>query len=228
MSARELARRQLERLRDALPRSHARTSFAQEGEDLILERIFEHRTNGTYVDVGAHHPRRFSNTLLLSRRGWTGVNIDAAPGSMTAFHRERPRDLNLELGVAATDEVRTFYVFDEPALNTFDDARAKELDRPPYRIVSRPQVRCAPLATILREHGIGAVDLLTIDAEGYDFEILKTVDWDTTRPRVVLIEQFASDLEAHLGSPVHAYLRERGYKLVAKTVNSLCYVTSRA
>jgi FkbM family methyltransferase len=228
LNARELARRQLARLRDALPRSHARTSFAQEGEDLILERIFEHRATGIYVDVGAHHPRRFSNTMLLSRRGWTGINIDAAPGSMAAFRRERPRDLNLEMGVAATDEVRTFYVFDEPALNTFDAARAQALAKPPYRIVARPQIRCAPLATILREHRIGAIDLLTIDAEGYDFEILKTVDWDATRPHVVLTEQFARDLEAHLGSAPHTYLSDRGYVLVAKTVNSLCYVRSRA
>src|SRR5262249_37716331 len=115
----------LARVRDVLPGSFARTSFSQEGEDLLIDRIFERQDRGTYVDVGAHHPRRFSNTELLHRRGWRGVNIDATPGSMAAFRRLRPRDINLEIGIAATSGDRDFYIFDEPALNTFDAARAK-------------------------------------------------------------------------------------------------------
>lgn len=221
MDVRARIKTQLDRVRDALPLSHARVSFAQEGEDLILDRMFEHQANGIYVDVGAHHPRRFSNTLLLYRRGWHGVNIDAMPGSMKPFAKLRPRDINLELGVTAVDGVRDFYVFDEPALNTFDAERAKSLSG--YKLVETRMVRCAPLSTILREHGIGSVDLLTIDAEGFDFEVLQTVDWKLTAPKVVLIEQHARDIEALLTTAVHAYLRDRGYRLAAKTHNSVFY-----
>ena len=57
-------------------------SFSQEGEDLVLARIFEGKKNGFYVDIGAHHPTRFSNTHYFYRRGWSGINIDAMPGSM--------------------------------------------------------------------------------------------------------------------------------------------------
>jgi FkbM family methyltransferase len=220
---RDLVRRQLARLRDALPFSHGRTSFSQEGEDLVLARLFERRDAGIYVDVGAHHPRRFSNTLLLYRLGWRGVNIDATPGSMRTFARERPRDVNLEIGVTAARETRTFYVFDEPALNTFDAARAKQLDRPPYKLISEHRVDCAPLDRILADHAIGAIDLLTIDVEGLDFEVLRTVDWDVQRPRVVLLEHFVHDLAALLSSELHGYMAARGYELVAKTFNSLFY-----
>jgi FkbM family methyltransferase len=224
MDVRARIRAQLDRVRDALPLSHGRTSFAQEGEDLILERMFEHQPTGVYVDVGAHHPRRFSNTLLLYRRGWHGVNIDAAPGSMAAFRKLRPRDQNLEIGVMADDGVREFYVFDEPALNTFDAARAKSLDAPPYKLLATHQVRCAPLATILKEHGSEHVDLLTIDAEGYDFDVLCTLDWNVTHPRVVLMEQHSRDIEELAATPLHAYLRERGYRFAAKTFNSVFYM----
>ena len=214
----------LERVRDALPFGMARISFAQEGEDLILERLFEHDRAGVYVDVGAHHPKRFSNTQLLYRRGWHGINIDAAPGSMVAFRRQRPRDINLELGVTATAETRDFYVFDEPALNTFDAARARSLDRPPYKLQRVVKVSCAPLAQILLDHDIAAIDLLTVDAEGFDLEVLRTLDWDASRPRVVLTEQFSRDLEAHFASDTHAFMHgERGYTLIAKTFNSLFY-----
>jgi FkbM family methyltransferase len=214
----------LVRLRDALPIGHTRRSFAQEGEDLILARIFGEQARGIYVDVGAHHPRRFSNTHMLYRRGWRGVNIDATPGSMKLFRRQRPRDVNLEVGVAATSDVRDFYVFNEPALNTFDAERAKSLDRPPYRIEAVRKVACQPLAEILRSHSIGRIDLLTIDAEGYDDEVLSTLDWETSRPRVVLTEQFSRDLSTLLESTTATRMQARGYRVIAKTFNSVFYV----
>ena len=221
---------QLARLRAVLPGGFGRVSFAQEGEDLVLERMFEGRPPGRYVDVGAHHPLRFSNTHLLYRRGWTGVNIDATPGSMRAFHRFRPGDVNLEVGVAREPGDRELYIFDEPALNTFDAARARSLARPPYKIVSVRKVRCVPLAAILREHAIAALDLLTIDAEGYDYEVLQTLDWDATRPYVVLLEQHAIGVAALADGSIHAYMTARDYELVAKTFNSVFYrsVTRRA
>ena len=224
----ERLRAQIARMRDVLPGGFGRASFAQEGEDLILARIFENQPTGIYVDVGAHHPRRFSNTALLYRRGWHGVNIDAAPGSMALFRQLRPRDLNLELGVGAKAEERELFVFNEPALNTFDAARARALERPPYRITKVHKVRCAPLSTILAEHGIGAIDLLTIDAEGFDFEVLQTLDWTLSRPRIVLTEQFSRDLAALMTSELHAFMDARGYRLIAKTFNSVFYVRADA
>jgi hypothetical protein len=74
-------------------------SYAQEGEDMVLRRIFEDQPLGFYVDVGAHHPVRFSTTYFFYRRGCRGINIDATPGSMDAFRRLRPRDINLEVAI---------------------------------------------------------------------------------------------------------------------------------
>ena len=228
MRVRARIRAQVDRVRDALPLGYARTSFAQEGEDLILDRIFEHQAKGVYVDVGAHHPRRFSNTLLLYRRGWHGVNIDATPGSMEPFRKQRPRDINLEIGVTGVAEERDFFVFNEPALNTFDAARAKSLDKPPYKIEAVHKVRCAPLSVVLNEYSIRAIDLLTIDAEGYDFEVLQTLDWDVSSPQVVLVEQHARDVEVLLSTELHQFMRARGYRLAAKTHNSVFYMRESA
>ena len=97
-------------LRDRLgKRLYGRLSYSQEGEDLVLHRLFEGQATGIYVDVGAHHPFRFSNTCLLHTRGWRGINIDATPGSMAQFQRFRPRDVNLELGVAAEPAELEFF-----------------------------------------------------------------------------------------------------------------------
>lgn len=69
---------------------------------MILSRFFEQKRTGFYVDVGAHHPTRFSNTYLFYLRGWHGVNVDAMPGSMAEFRRLRPRDLNIEALISST------------------------------------------------------------------------------------------------------------------------------
>ena len=71
-------------------------TFPQEGEDLILSRMFDARSKGFFVDVGAYHPFRFSNTFLFYCAGWRGINIDATPGSMIAFDKFRPGDTNIE------------------------------------------------------------------------------------------------------------------------------------
>ena len=64
--------------------TNPRYSFSQEGEDLLIDRMFDGQSVGFYVDVGAHHPTRFSNTYLLYLRGWRGINIDA---TQVPWHR---------------------------------------------------------------------------------------------------------------------------------------------
>ena len=114
---------------------HFRLSYAQEGEDLLLARHFKDRIHipGFYVDIGAHHPKKLSNTYYFYKKGWRGINVDAKPGSMKAFDSARPGDINIETAVGCDPTPHTFYMFEDPALNTFDqtlaDERAKHYKR---------------------------------------------------------------------------------------------------
>jgi hypothetical protein len=103
-------------------------SYSQEGEDAILYRLFENLQNGFFVDIGAHHPFRFSNTYKFYKLGWRGINIDAMPGSMEAFKAARPNDINLEIPVSDKEEDLPFFTFNDHALNTFSEELAKERD----------------------------------------------------------------------------------------------------
>jgi hypothetical protein len=85
-------------IRNRIP--FGRITYSQEGEDMVLARLFEGLGRpGFYVDIGAHHPVRFSNTFYFYRRGWHGVNVDALPGTAMLFQRMRPRDKTIECGV---------------------------------------------------------------------------------------------------------------------------------
>jgi hypothetical protein len=80
----------LSNLCDRFNDPHAIKSYSQEGEDMILRRIFEGQEKGFYVDVGAHHPRRFSNTYYFYKLGWAGVNLEPNPDALIAFKADRP------------------------------------------------------------------------------------------------------------------------------------------
>ena len=202
-------------------------SFAQEGEDLILSRIFNLKKNGFYVDVGAHHPQRFSNTYLFYLQGWRGINIDAMPGSMEMFRELRPEDVNIEAGISNASEELTYYIFNESALNTFSDlvAAAKDGLRD-YKIIDRVRVKTHKLSDVLDEYVPEGqeIDFLSIDVEGLDYQVLLSNNWVKYKPRVVVVEELSLPLEELTQrSNTYYFLKEKGYVLFAKTFNSFFY-----
>jgi FkbM family methyltransferase len=213
-------------LRDEWVEGFSFRTYSQTGEDMILRHLYLGQETGFYVDVGAHHPRRFSNTHYFHRRGWRGINIDAMPGSMNAFRRERPRDINLELGVGEREGAMTFHVFQEGALNTFDAELAAQRARNGTRVLREIAVPVRPLAAILREHlpANTRIDFLTVDVEGLDLEVLRSNDWETHRPRCVVAEAEDLDLDAPAESALCGFMRERGYRLYAKTIASVFFL----
>jgi FkbM family methyltransferase len=205
-------------------------SYSQEGEDLVLARLLEGRGPGFYVDVGAHHPTRFSNTCFFYRQGWRGINIEPAPDVLAVFERERPRDINLQSGVAENPGTLTYYVFNDSALNTFDEPLKRDREvNTSYRVVRTIPIPVQRLDTILKRHVPSgrAIDFMSIDVEGLDLQVLRSNDWRVFRAEYVLVEALGFRLEAASSDPVHAFMVGVGYELVAKTVNTLFYRNAR-
>ena len=72
-----------------------KSSYSQDGEDKLLVEYFNFKKEGFFIDIGCHHPKRFSNTYLLHKRGWSGINIDANPWTIFLFNIFRGKDINL-------------------------------------------------------------------------------------------------------------------------------------
>ena len=198
-------------------------SYSQEGEDLILARIFEDRLTGFYVDIGAHHPFRFSNTCLFYRRGWQGINIDAMPGSMRIFRKHRPKDINLEIGVGERREKLPFHMFNDSALNGFSSDLSIERDETTtYFIEDVVSIDVVPLGEILDEHlpSDQGIDFMSVDVEGHDLQVLKSNDWERYRPKYVLVEVLGCNVGDAGQSDVGLFMFGKGYELYAKSVNT--------
>ncbi len=196
--------------------------YGQDGEDLILNRLLEGQPIGFYVDVGAHHPVRFSNTYLFYQRGWRGINIDAMPRSMKKFKKMRSRDINIECGVAGTAGKLVYHQFNEPALNTFDANEAEHKNKPPYQMIGTVEVAVERLDALLARYLPPGqqIDFLSVDVEGKDEEVLRSNDWSRYRPRFILAETLRTDMLSMGNCPVVQFLRSVGYKPVGKAYNT--------
>lgn len=214
------------RLKNWLTDGYSVISYSQEGEDMILKRVFEKQGRGFYVDVGAHHPKRFSNTYYFYKKGWRGINIDAMPGSIRTFNKLRPRDINLEMAISDEKKTLRYYAFNDPALSGFSRQLANQRKgQGTYKIVFEKDLQTYTLNEVLEEHLPKGqeIDFLSVDVEGLDFEVLKSNNWNKYSPKVVLVESTGNSLEEIMPSNIYKLLRDNGYQLYAKTVNTLIF-----
>ena len=204
----------------------AKKSFSQEGEDIVLNRLLDETPQGFYVEIGAHHPFRFSNTYFFYRRGWKGICIDPVPGTKALFNRYRPRDITLEVGVSQKQSTLKYFQFNEPALNTFDPVIAKERDGlRQYKIIDVKEVSTNSLSNILDLHlpSNQNITFLSVDVEGLDLEVLKSNNWLKYRPEYIVAECLTADLFKLKDDPVIQYLTTLGYILFAVTGYSVLF-----
>lgn len=163
-------------------------TYAQNFEDVILARLFSEQESGFYIDVGASHPENLSVTKYFYDMGWKGVNIEPIPANSNLFDESRPRDININAAIDTQKGKRTFYevvAFD--ALSTFDPKQAEFLRKTGYHL-NEYQVETITLNSIFETCIDCDVDFLKIDVEGSEELVIRSLDLEKFRPRVLLIE----------------------------------------
>jgi FkbM family methyltransferase len=152
-------------------------SWSQGGEDTALLQLLDTNRNGAYIDVGCHHPSRFSVTRHLYQRGWRGVNIDANPEVGEFFKRERPDELFIHACVGNSSSY-LFTIFEERALSTSDLVWKNRYINEHQKVFKEVQVPGISLFKIITENFKTSPDLLIVDAEGSDFDVISSCKWD--------------------------------------------------
>ena len=159
-------------------------SYAQNAEDVVLERAFADVEEGFYIDVGASVPEDDSVTFHFYLRGWHGVNVEPDADDYEQLSAARDRDVNLRAAVGPGEEPLDFYPSVIRGHGTVDPGEGG--DRRDSEIVQVPQIS---LARIFDQYAPPAgVDFLKVDVEGWEAKVLASGDWERHRPRVVLVE----------------------------------------
>jgi len=162
---------------------------------------------GVFVDIGAGPPQDGNNTCHFERSGWTGLCVDAHPRVVENIHRERT--CIVEHCAVGTEEGEVkFFIHGDINLSSKLPGRGN---------LGEIKVPAARLETLLVKHRIAKIDLLSIDAEGCDLDVWKSMDWLIHRPTVVIIEP---------GDDKWLIMEEmfsKGYNLEATTIDNLIF-----
>ena len=167
-----------------------RTQYSQWGEDQFINQFFKDKTDGIYLDIGCFHPVMYSNTCLLYRKGWRGINIDINPTSIDLFNILRPKDTNLCTTINETKETFEIY-YDDPfsPVNTLDKQFYENLENKNNKNTKKLFVESKSMQEILNISKIDkSIDFINLDVEGMDYKILKNINLNQLKPKLVSIE----------------------------------------
>lgn len=192
-----------------LKKSKKKYYYADNGEDVIIQSLFNHKKDGFYIDVGCYHPIRASLTHLLHKKGWKGVNIDISEGTINLFKIARPNDKNINVGIS-NKEGEDFY-YQSSHINQANSFKA-------YENVKKVKIQISTLDKIIKELGIKKIDFLNIDVEYRDFKALQGINLEDVRPTLIAIEDNdAYDITEVVDSDIYKYLTNKEYFLYSKT-----------
>jgi FkbM family methyltransferase len=191
--------------------SKFRITYAQNREDIILSCFFSPEEIGFYVDVGAEAPTDLSVTKLFYDRGWRGINIEPIKKQYKLFTTERPRDINLNVGISNKNGTLSFREYEGPGYSTFSNDLKDEHEKNPDSSVKEfkdYEVKVMTLKEVLKENNVTSIQFLKVDVEGLEYEVLKSNDWDKYRPEVICIEA------NHVKQDWRKLLKDSGYSKV--------------
>jgi FkbM family methyltransferase len=204
-------------------------TYAQHGDDIVIRCIFDSLgiDNPSYLDIGAHHPTNISNTKLFYDTGSRGINVEANPYLFQQFMIERPEDINLNFGVGKESGFLDFYMVDEySGRNSFDHATVESFiaEHPEFKI---HEIRTLPVMTVAQVLSNRTIpDFLTIDVEGLDYEILKSIDFKRYPFKVICVEVGGSD-KINYADAVSVLLDENNYFSLIRCGANLIFVAKQ-
>lgn len=186
-------------------------SYSMEEEDLIILELTKDIKNGFYVDAGCYHPLHLSNTHLLYKRNWSGINIDLSEFSIALFNYLRPRDININ--AAISDKERDIIFYFQKKLSQLTTIKKKISQERMQGRIKEKKIRALSLTSILNNSRFKnrKIDFLNIDIEGADLEALVSLNFKIYRPTVICIEIIEKDL---LNSKIYKYLENLNYKKI--------------
>ena len=197
-----------------------RKSYGFEYEDVAINKYLKNIKKGFYVDIGAFNPIRGSNTYLLFKKGWSGINIDADENSIKIFNILRRKDYNFNYAISCSKkrELKLFYEKNSSGIKT-TVAKFRDLTLKNFKI---KQVKVSTFDNLIKKTTFykRRIDFLNIDCEGSDLDVLKLVDIKIYRPRIICIEINVLLKKSIRKTNLYKYLIKHNYELKKSFINS--------
>lgn len=213
---------------------HSKVSYSQCAEDILIESIFDALgiRQPSYIDIGAHAPVYLSNTYLFYRKGSKGVCIEPNPQLYKNIRKKRQNDicLNMGVGISAATEA-SFYIMTSSTLSTFSKEDAERMAS--YGNEKIKKIMTVPLISfeeVVNKYLLACPNLISLDVEGLDLAILKTIDFSRYRPEVFCVETLTyteDNFEEKITSTIE-FMLGQGYIIYADTYVNTIFVDKAA
>lgn len=199
--------------------------FGQYAEDVIVRKLFPPNTKqGRYLDIGAYHPFKHSNTAFFWLRGWSGVNVDANPRTIELFRKYRSDDTNIWAALVPESQISEGLKSVELLLPKTSNGRMEisgigtvdieqVTDKEELKKIFVP---ARSINEVVKTCGLKELDLLSIDIEGYDEDVLRDFDFSYCVPKVIVVEDFSESFEHLMTSGITTFLQSNEYRLIGR------------
>jgi len=197
-------------------------SSSQFKEDEFLKNFFKNKLSGKYLDLGCFHPIRDNNTYQLYKKGWNGINIDMNSLSIELFNYFRPKDINLNISLARNRGTKIMYFSgDFSPLNTIDSNHLKFLNKNfnlEEKKIKLRKIQTQNINNVLKRYRFKDIDFLTIDLEGYEYEILNNLNFNIYKINLICIEILSHNPKSKKNrTKILKILKKNNFKLIYKT-----------
>lgn len=200
--------------------------YSQDGQDVfVVERLFDQKRGGVFIDVGANDGVTFSNSYYLEKQlGWSGLALEPIPGTYEKLRASRKCICEQVCAAERCGEARFQCVpGGGEMLSGLVEYQAQQHKRRIASYVRDSQsqeisVRCVRLGDIAMQYNMTAIDFLSIDTEGSELAVLKGVDWDRMQIAAIAVENNYYSLG------ICHFLRDRGYVCIARFNNDELYI----
>lgn len=195
----------------------SRTSYAQNGEDLVVSQFFRCSgvSGGYYVDIGCFHPRWISNTKLLHDQGWSGMGVDVDQFKVKLYQFVRgSRVTTVCAAVAAERASAPVRLYRFKKLLSDLDTTSEEFARRSGRPFTVSTVQPLFINDLL-DLAPRPINFLNIDVEGLDAALLRAIDFARHRPDLICFEGGDESILPEKG--IAEFLASQGYSHLFST-----------
>lgn len=205
-------------------------TYSQCGEDVIILFLVEHilhLKDVYYLDLGANEETNLNNTKLLYENGYRGLSVDANSYFAKAYKKNRPEDRFVSCGVGETNTRATFYEIDPHTLSTFSENEANNYTASGvHKVVAKKKVPVYTVEKIIKKFCKATPNILSLDVEGLDLAILKSLDFTKWSPAIICVETltYTTDSSEQKTTDLIDYLHNKGYITYADTYINTIFV----
>jgi FkbM family methyltransferase len=188
----------------------------QAGQDLLAYLYFRGKRTGFFLDIGAHDGRTYSNSYVFEQLGWRGACVEPLPGVFERLRRNRRCDCyQAALAASGAPDAVFIHALGVDTLSGLESELAAGHEDWIVREGGRPErirVTALTFSELMGNYpDLRTIDFLSLDVEGAEMSILKSIDFETYYFGLITVEC----VEEKEGEDLRVFMAGKGYEVLA-------------